>query len=304
MQRSSHHAPVAVATRAQDEPLLRAYTACIIANVAFLEIGQTRVLDAGGVPLIVRLLKQKDRKVQLHSSAAVQNLTYKNAACCAAVLQEGGEKALNKLLRHKSEDIQQFAAGALANLQLYRRGLEADLHGKAAKGSAGLALDQKTLASRINAATTIQATVRGRFARIAFASRLFDHRQTQARKQYAQYGGHAQYGGPVQRQQPGPGGGGGAMGGNGFGRRQVDGGDMVSGNKCAPLCCCAVLRADLWPLPPLTCASHHAAARLVRQVRQLQREGCAHAARRAPAVAASDWRDVDQPHHQRRGEGR
>jgi len=104
------------------EPLVRAYTACILANIAFLEPGQQRVLEAGGVsPLVLMLKSKEDKKVTLHSTAAVQNLTYKNTSCCQEVLEEGGEKALKKLLQHKSEDVQQFAAGALANLQLYRR---------------------------------------------------------------------------------------------------------------------------------------------------------------------------------------
>jgi len=107
---------------AAEEPLVRAYTACILANIAFLEPGQQKVLDAGGVAPLVRLLKGKeDTKVTLHSTAAVQNLTYKNTACCSEVLEHGGEKALKKLLQHKKDDVQQFAAGALANLQLYRR---------------------------------------------------------------------------------------------------------------------------------------------------------------------------------------
>jgi len=85
------------------------------------------VLKAGGVPPLVRLLKAKDdKKVTLHSTAAIQNLTYKNTLCCQAVLEQGGEKALKKLLQHKSEDVQQFAAGALANLQLYRRSHDAE----------------------------------------------------------------------------------------------------------------------------------------------------------------------------------
>jgi len=106
-----------------EEPLVRAYTACILANIAFLEPGQKRVLDAGGVGPLMRLLKQKkeDTKVTLHSTAAIQNLTYKNTACCSEVLDNGGEKALKSLLSHKKEDVQQFAAGALANLQLYKR---------------------------------------------------------------------------------------------------------------------------------------------------------------------------------------
>ena len=104
---------------------MRAYTACILANIAFLEPGQQKVLEAGGVAPLVRMLKGKeDAKVTLHSTAAVQNLTYKNTACCSEVLDHGGEKALKKLLQHKKEDIQQFAAGALANLQLYRRKAE------------------------------------------------------------------------------------------------------------------------------------------------------------------------------------
>jgi len=108
-----------------EEPLVRAYTACILANIAFLEAGQMKVLDAGGVPPLVALLKSKDdKKVTLHATAAIQNLTYKNTACCQSVLEQGGEKALKKLLQHKSEDVQQFAAGALANLQLYRRAAE------------------------------------------------------------------------------------------------------------------------------------------------------------------------------------
>eukprot|EP00304_Pavlova_gyrans_P011443 CAMPEP_0206054874 /NCGR_PEP_ID=MMETSP1466-20131121/39049_1 /ASSEMBLY_ACC=CAM_ASM_001126 /TAXON_ID=44452 /ORGANISM="Pavlova gyrans, Strain CCMP608" /LENGTH=244 /DNA_ID=CAMNT_0053430095 /DNA_START=127 /DNA_END=857 /DNA_ORIENTATION=- len=168
LEEMSVASPIFVELLMEDEPLLRAYTACIIANVAFLEVGQKRVLEAGGVPLIVRLLKQRDRKVQLHSSAAVQNLTYKNPQCCAAVLSEGGEKALNKLLRHKSEDIQQFAAGALANLQLYRRGLEAEQAAKRAgagtRGNAAGAIAAHN-ARAARASALIQAHVRGHQAR-------------------------------------------------------------------------------------------------------------------------------------------
>jgi len=82
------------------EPLVRAYTACILANIAFLEPGQQKVLDAGGVHPLVEMLKRKDdKKVTLHSTAAVQNLTYKNTQCCQEVLEEGGERALKKLLQ-------------------------------------------------------------------------------------------------------------------------------------------------------------------------------------------------------------
>lgn len=208
---------------AQDEPALRAYTACIIANVAFLEIGQGRVLEAGGVPLVVRLLKHKDRKVALHSTAAVQNLTYKSAECCAAVLQEGGEKVLNKLLRHKSDDIQQFAAGALANLQLYRRNLEHTLQRNAHRqGASGLALDQRALAARDRAATLIQAAARGRLARLRYVGAF--------RRQHAHGGAASRR--PQSRARGAHAAGG--AGGNGFGRRQVDGGDMIGANKCVP----------------------------------------------------------------------
>ena len=83
-----------------DEPLVRAYTACILANIAFLEPGQQKVLDAGGIPPLVAMLKDRnDKKVTLHSTAAVQNLTYKNTYCCQEVLEQGGERALKKLLQ-------------------------------------------------------------------------------------------------------------------------------------------------------------------------------------------------------------
>ena len=36
---------------------------------------------------------KEDQKVTLHSTAAVQNLTYKNTACCQEVIENGGEKA-------------------------------------------------------------------------------------------------------------------------------------------------------------------------------------------------------------------
>ena len=79
---------------------MRAYTACILANIAFLEPGQEQVLRANGVRPLVQMLKSKeDKKVTLHSTAAVQNLTYKNTACCEDVVREGGEKALKKLLQ-------------------------------------------------------------------------------------------------------------------------------------------------------------------------------------------------------------
>ncbi|KAG8460566.1 hypothetical protein KFE25_011341 [Diacronema lutheri] len=220
LEEMSAAAPIFIELLTEDEPALRAYTACIIANVAFLEIGQGRVLEAGGVPLVVRLLKHKDRKVALHSTAAVQNLTYKSAECCAAVLQEGGEKVLNKLLRHKSDDIQQFAAGALANLQLYRRNLEHTLQRNAHRqGASGLALDQRALAARDRAATLIQAAARGRLARLRYVGAF--------RRQHAHGGAASRR--PQSRARGAHAAGG--AGGNGFGRRQVDGGDMIGANK-------------------------------------------------------------------------
>jgi hypothetical protein len=76
-----------------EDPLVKAYTACILANIAFLAPGQEKVLEAHGVKPLVKLLKAKDadKKITLHSTAAVQNLTYKNTACCQQVLEEGGE---------------------------------------------------------------------------------------------------------------------------------------------------------------------------------------------------------------------
>lgn len=86
------------------EPLVKAYTACILANIAFLAPGQDRVLEEDGVRPLVHMLQSKytknqDRKITLHSTAAVQNLTYKNQQCCQQVLEEGGETALKKLLK-------------------------------------------------------------------------------------------------------------------------------------------------------------------------------------------------------------
>ena len=80
---------------------MKAYTACILANIAFLAPGQEKVLEAHGVKPLVKLLKAKDadKKITLHSTAAVQNLTYKNTACCQQVLEEGGESTLKKLLK-------------------------------------------------------------------------------------------------------------------------------------------------------------------------------------------------------------
>ena len=113
LEELSEFAPDFVGWLGAEEPLVRAYTACILANIAFLEPGQAAVLDAGGVAPLMRLLKTKreDTKVTLHSTAAIQNLTYKNTACCSEVLDNGGEKALKALLSHKKEDVQQFAAG-------------------------------------------------------------------------------------------------------------------------------------------------------------------------------------------------
>jgi len=136
-------------TETSDDPLVKAYTACILANIAFLAPGQEKVLEANGVKPLVRMLKQKDndKKITLHSTAAVQNLTYKNTACCQQVLEEGGESALKKLLKHKSEDVQQFAAGALANLQLYRKADDdssgASPTGRSAGGGAGSMMSRR-----------------------------------------------------------------------------------------------------------------------------------------------------------------
>ena len=140
-----------------DEPLVRASTASILENDAFHEHATQRVLDANGVEPLVRMLKSKsgeDKKVTLHSTAAVQNLTYKNTLCCQEVLEAGGEKALKKLLQHKSDDVQQFAAGALANLQLYRK-KEDD----AGSGRGAMRKVAKILGARV-AAAAVEVRVR------------------------------------------------------------------------------------------------------------------------------------------------
>jgi hypothetical protein len=78
---------------------VRAYTACILANVAFLETGQLKVLEAHGVAPLVRLLKSKDdKKVTLHSTAAIQNLTYKNAECATFLCYHSPRVATPTLL--------------------------------------------------------------------------------------------------------------------------------------------------------------------------------------------------------------
>ena len=44
------------------------------------------------IPRLVAMLGRGERKVAQHCAAALQNLTYKNAACCQFVVDEGGEK--------------------------------------------------------------------------------------------------------------------------------------------------------------------------------------------------------------------
>ena len=166
-----------------DEPLVRAYAACILANIAFLEAGQKQVLDAQGVAPLVRLLKTKDnKKVTLHSTAAIQNITYKNAECCHAVLEKGGERALKKLLQHRSDEVQQFAAGALANLQLYRQNSESSPKQKKGSRLVKNILRRKPAAAAQSeglgnpyqaelAATTLQAAWRARSDRKEVAIR-------------------------------------------------------------------------------------------------------------------------------------
>ncbi|KAL3894235.1 MAG: hypothetical protein SGPRY_013864 [Prymnesium sp.] len=124
-----------------DDVLTRAYSACILANIAFLQQGQMEILGLGGVSMLVRIISRKeDRKVILHCVAALQNLTYKNADCCVELIDKGdalpsraclrhsrglgcagGEKALKKLLKKSPDEaMHQYAAGAVANLMLYR----------------------------------------------------------------------------------------------------------------------------------------------------------------------------------------
>jgi len=124
-------------TSENDDPLVKAYTACILANIAFLAPGQDKVLAADGVRPLVQLLKGKDsdKKITLHSTAAVQNLTYKNTTCCQQVLECGGEGALKKLLKvprapqhhcftpcvaHQAVFVAQHGGTSLPNLVLVR----------------------------------------------------------------------------------------------------------------------------------------------------------------------------------------
>ena len=84
----------ALRARAQEDVLTRAYSACILANIAFLQQGQLQILRNGGVPLLVRLIsRREDRKVVLHCVAALQNLTYKNSDCCLELIEQGASHA-------------------------------------------------------------------------------------------------------------------------------------------------------------------------------------------------------------------
>jgi len=176
-----------------EEPLVRAYAACILANIAFLEAGQRQVLHAQGVSPLLRLLKTKDnKKVTLHSTAAIQNITYKNAECCAAVLEKGGERSLKKLLQHRSDEVQQFAAGALANLQLYRQNREGSpkqkkgrlvkniLRRKPAAAAQGEGLGEPQPGDEL-AATILQAAWRARAGRREVAIRRARQRKKDGR---------------------------------------------------------------------------------------------------------------------------
>ena len=186
-----------------EEPLVKAYASCILANIAFIEEGQEAVFNAGGItPLLSLLREHQDTKVRAfhktaisltanaevrtplpchatthpppqshplrlmwhllqvktHATAAIQNLTFKNAACCASVLQARGDKLLKRLLSHSTEDVAQFAAGAIANLQLYR-GADDASRGERIKKNAGCGGPSTNEQTR--AATSLQAVWRG-----------------------------------------------------------------------------------------------------------------------------------------------
>jgi len=181
------------------EPLVKAYAACILANVAFLREGQDRVREAGGIGPLLALLREKhESKVTLHAAAAVQNLTFKSEACCRVVLQLKGDKLLKKLYNHASSDVQQFSAGALANLQLYRSGGEAEAtpspllptpgkkgRKKKGRGGAGGAAG----AEEVRAAVAIQAVCRGRAGRQRHAD--IKRRQDKKKPRYETFSVHA-----------------------------------------------------------------------------------------------------------------
>jgi hypothetical protein len=60
---------------AADEPLVQAYAACILANVAFIEEGQQRVLDARAIlPLMGLLRGATDKKVRSLPAVDVSSL--------------------------------------------------------------------------------------------------------------------------------------------------------------------------------------------------------------------------------------
>lgn len=150
-----------------EEPLVKAYASCILANIAFIEEGQEAVFNAGGItPLLSLLREHQDTKVKTHATAAIQNLTFKNAACCASVLQARGDKLLKRLLSHSTEDVAQFAAGAIANLQLYR-GADDASRGERIKKNAGCGGPSTNEQTR--AATSLQAVWRGHRGRRWYA---------------------------------------------------------------------------------------------------------------------------------------
>lgn len=56
---------------AADEPLVQAYAACILANIAFVEKGQQKVLNARAIPPLMGLLRAAvDKKVRQYRQSA------------------------------------------------------------------------------------------------------------------------------------------------------------------------------------------------------------------------------------------
>ena len=93
--------------------------------------------------LIAIIKKIEEKKVMIHATAALQNLTYQSTDCCNAIVKNGGLKALKKLTQSKIEDVTNFAKGTLANINLYKEeAKEQKLETKIAKQDALLKAKQ------------------------------------------------------------------------------------------------------------------------------------------------------------------
>lgn len=120
------------------------YASVVLANLAYVQTGQARILRVDGTRLLMDLIKRcadvgrpasatdqtgndgKSGKIGhvqhqalAQALAALQNLTYNNTEACNVLYKRGSHILLKRLLEHHFQEVREYVAGTLANIHFY-----------------------------------------------------------------------------------------------------------------------------------------------------------------------------------------